>query len=43
MKNKTLGIEIGGVNNSFQQTNHKREQLIKMQDLETKISAQIQN
>jgi hypothetical protein len=40
---KTRAIEIRGVNNNFQQTNHKREQLIKMQDLETKISAQIQN
>jgi hypothetical protein len=35
-------IEIGGVNNKFQQTNHEREQLVKRQDLETKISAQIQ-
>lgn len=39
---ETRAIEIGGVNNKFQQTNHEREQLVKRQDLETKIIAQIQ-
>jgi hypothetical protein len=36
---ETRATEIGGVNNNF----HQREKFIKTQDLETKISAQIQN
>ena len=42
-RDETRVIEIGGVNNNFQQTNHEAEQLVKIQDLETKISPQIQN
>ena len=39
----TRTIETVEANNDFQQTNHKREQLVNIQDIETKISAQIQN
>jgi hypothetical protein len=42
-RDETRVIEIGGVNNNFQQTNHEAEQLVKIQDLETKISPQIHN
>jgi hypothetical protein len=40
---KTRATEIRGVNNNFHQTNYGQEQLVKTQDLETKISAQIQD
>jgi hypothetical protein len=40
---ETRTIEIAEENNNFQQTNHEREQVIRVQDLETEMSAQIQN
>jgi len=40
---ETRAIDITNANNDFQQANHLRKQLIKIQDSEDEISAQIQN
>jgi len=40
---KTCAIEIAEANNNYQQANRLRKQLIKIQDTEDEISAQIQN
>ena len=40
---KARAIEIAEVNNNYQQANRLRKQLIKIQDTEDEISAQIQN
>ena len=40
---KTRAIEIAEADKNFQQANRLRKQLIKIQDEESEISAQIQN
>jgi hypothetical protein len=40
---ETRAIEIAEANNNFQQANHLRKQLIKIQDMESEINALIQN
>ncbi len=40
---KARAIEIAEANSNFQQANRLRKQLLKIQDLETEISAQIKN
>ena len=40
---KTRAIEIAETNNNYHQANRLRKQLIKFQDVESEISAQIQN
>jgi hypothetical protein len=40
---KTRAIEIAEASNNFQQASRLRKQLIKIQDVESEISAQIQN
>ena len=40
---KARAIEIAEANNNYQQANRLRKQLIKIQDTEDEISAQIQN
>ena len=40
---KTRAIEIAEADNNFRQANRLREQLNKIQDMESEINAQIQN
>jgi hypothetical protein len=40
---KARAIEIAEANNNFQQANRLRKQLIKIQDIESEISAEIQS
>ena len=40
---KARAIEIAEANNNFQQANRLRKQIIKLQDIESEISAQIQS
>lgn len=40
---KVRAIEIAEANNNYQQANRLRKQLIRIQDTESEISAQIQN
>ena len=40
---KVRAIEIAEADKNFQQANRLRKQLIKIQDVESEISAQIQN
>ena len=40
---ETRAIEVANANNAFKQANRLRKKLIKIQDSEDEISAQIQN